>query len=80
MMIRKQQTPSQTTTSRPSVIYISNGSFNEGQTISASAWFQCTAIAFYALLLLLGNNVSYPNAAAIMLLWWSEMTIIFKFR
>ena len=31
------------TTTSPSVI--TNGSLNEGQIMSASAWFQCTAIA-----------------------------------
>ena len=51
--------------------------------MSASAWFQCTAIALYMCMhcfrypgLLLGNKVSDPNAAAIMLLWWSKMTIL----
>ena len=51
--------------------------------VSASVCFQCTAIVLCALFLLpgvsTGNKVSNLNAAAIMLLWWSKMRIVFTF-
>ena len=79
-MIRKYQTPSPTITHPDGQVHPMLLSM-KGRSCRCLHGSKYTAIALYALLrhpeFSLGNKVTHPNGAAIMLLWWSKMTIIF---